>query len=98
MSSLASECPNCGYSKSGVQVDPETFMLRQLRRQRYQARMLTYLGMLITMAGFLVWWFQQGGFNQLPGQISSVLIGIGVVGYFAARVWLFLISSRIKRL
>lgn len=97
ISSLATECPHCGYSKSGTQIDPEILRVRQLRRSRYQARMLTYLGMLIAMVGFLVWWFQNTGFEQLPGQISRLLIGAGLVGYLTARVWLFNINRKMKK-
>ncbi len=98
ISSLADTCPHCGFSKTGVSIEPEVLQARQLRKLRYRARMLTYLGMLITLCGFLVWWFQQTGFNGLPGQVSQLLIGVGVVGYLAARVWLFMLSSRLKKL
>lgn len=97
ISSLATECPHCGYSKNNTQIDPETLRTRELRRSRYHARMLTYLGMLITMAGFLLWWFQNTGFDQLPGQISRLLIGVGLVGYLAARVWLFYVKRQLKK-
>ncbi len=97
ISSLAQACPHCGYSKTGAQVDPEVLMMRQLRNLRYRARMLTYMAMLFTMLGFLMWWFQNGGFNQLPGQLSSIFIAIGVVGYLIARAWLFRINTQIKK-
>ncbi len=97
ISSLATECPNCGYSKTNTQIDPETIALRHLRGLRYRARMATYFAMLITMVGFLMWWFQNGGFNQLPGKASQLLIAIGVVGYLAARIWLFKVSSQLKK-
>lgn len=98
VSNLSDTCPECGYSKTDTQIDPETHQRRRLRRLRYQARMMTYLGMLITMVGFLLWWFQNSGFEQLPGTLSSSVIAVGVVGYLVARVWLFWIGSQLKRL
>ena len=65
ISSLAETCPECGYNMKTATVDAQTQQVRRLRKLRYQARMLTYVAMLVTMIGFFMWWLQSVSYTHL---------------------------------
>ena len=98
MSHLSKICPNCGDDGSPVDIDKA---LEQQRRQyigwRYRLRMISYTTVTVLVAGVILWW-SLNGFLDSPGNLASVLMGIGVTGYFVTRAGLFFIGMKLRDL
>ena len=96
MSSVATVCPNCGYSRDAeAQIDPEQvklFQRRLFRDRMYKLRMLSYVAMTITMIGALpmLWDYIQGVEKAEPVVLLKhwgiYAIAVGFVLYLVIRM------------
>ncbi|MCA1778056.1 MAG: hypothetical protein LC637_01355 [Xanthomonadaceae bacterium] len=72
-----------------TEAERERMLLRRWRDQLYRARNATYLAMTVVVVGMIWWWLAEPQGLALPIPMTpSVLLGIGVVGYVCAWVWL----------
>ncbi len=106
VSSVASQCPECGFDLAMGMADEET--LRTLRNRRYRDRMyvlkmLSFAAMAIAMIGAIPMLFhyisaiEAGTPAQLMDHWGVYLVGIGFVFYLVVRVRMLSLKSAHRR-
>ena len=96
ISSKLASCPHCGH---GARLDEEAkqrLEKHRLQRKLQQISMQNMLAVIVAMAGFYVFHFQQPAADSLQAKLSLAAIAIGFIGYIINRVRHFLIKSAIK--
>ena len=83
-------CPHCDAPMADL--TPEELSRRAWRRYKrraYRARMVTYVGMTLVIAGLIVWYLTGGqGLQMPPGVLPTLSMGVGLIVYLAAWAWL----------
>ncbi|MDA3934701.1 MAG: hypothetical protein PF630_10325 [Gammaproteobacteria bacterium] len=99
ISSLAEQCPHCGYSsqlsQSGSAADLAALRLKQLKLWRYRVRMGSYTAMALMLAAVIAWWLDSGMLG-LPGLFVKLALASGLLVYMSLRAYLFWLSIQIK--
>ncbi|WP_395374684.1 hypothetical protein [Marinicella sp. W31] len=103
MSSLATVCSNCGYTRSGdVEENSEAladFKRKRYRREQYQLKMFSYIAMSIAMIGAIpmIWAYIKAMEMEKTLNIAEhwgvYLVAFGFIAYMVIRV-LMIMSKR----
>lgn len=103
ISSLSKVCPHCAAPMGELTPERRQEMVRiKHKRRTSQAKRVSLLGLLLTFAGAMGWWFEAGaGWQWPPPEWAVVLLMLGLASYLIGRgwlLWLYLTRSTVKRL
>ena len=97
MSTKASHCPHCGYGAAKDKATEAKIQRQRLQQKIQRISMQNMMAVLVAMAGFYVFHFQQPAPDSVQAKLSLAAIAIGFCWYIINRVRHFLIKSAINK-
>jgi hypothetical protein len=99
VSDVTAMCPYCGFRRGKMDAERMTELRRRgMRDDIYRLSMTSYLAIAFFLASFCWYWWESGGFMQLPSRGPVMLVAASSAAYLVIRVLLFRARRRLRQL